>query len=250
MVGRVAVASERMRRERIFVEHPALAEIDDWPDRLLGVELERDRDAIRVAVDEDLERQDALVEDLSSCDAEHPREVALLERELGRVVHLVNQVCHCRIGVESRTLELCSEYRLGEVSHEDTRVVAKAADHRRQACDPVLAKARGSIGDVAGEEQTGNRDALPERRERGQATLAHRRHTEVREILQRRVESGCRYDVVGIEQKRLGSGGVECVDDVSVAATLDALDRRVQDVTPRCAAHVLVVGRQVPGPKR
>ena len=66
-------------------------------------------------------------------------EVALLERDLGRVVELVHEERRDLVPSETRPLGAGSEARLREMARENAGVVPEATDHRREARDAVLA---------------------------------------------------------------------------------------------------------------
>ena len=114
----------------------------------------------------------------------------------------------------------------------------------------MLAEAGRRLGHVPGEVDAGHGDALEVRGQRGQPAVEHRGDAELREVAERRLEAGRRDDVVRLEDERLGPGRVERVHAVGVLEPLDPLDRGVEDVASRRAAHVLVVRRQVPGTER
>src|SRR5439155_21706103 len=140
-----------MRRERRLVQHTPTPHVDDRPNRLVGVELERRGDAVVRAVHEDLEWQDAKVADTGlGVDAEDTREVALLHGQLRRTRQLAEEVRNDVCWPDPRAPQPDAEDRLRDMTGEDAFVVAKPAHHSRGARDAVLAQPLGRLRDVSG----------------------------------------------------------------------------------------------------
>ena len=151
---------------------PAPPEVDDRDDRPVGVVLDRDRTGVAVvAIDEVGERHDPLVANpVGRVDVDHPREVALLRPELGRVRELCEQIRDDLVARRARAARAREpEVLLGDVLREDARVVAEPVDGAGAARRTVLAQAGRSLGHVSREVDPGDRDALPVRRLRRHA---------------------------------------------------------------------------------
>jgi len=99
------VGTERvqgMSRQRVLHQTAAPAEVHDRDDRPVGVVLDCDRTRIAAfAIHEVRERHDPLVaKPVGAFGADHPREVALLRPELGRVRELSEQKRNDLVAVE------------------------------------------------------------------------------------------------------------------------------------------------------
>src|SRR5829696_1039699 len=125
----ILVATEvvqRMRRERVLQQAPALPHVDDRHDRAAGVVLDRHRARVAaVAIDEVRERHEPLVAQLGVDDS---CEVALLDPQLRRVRQLREEVRDNLVRGEQARLAAEAEVLLGDVPREQTAVVAIAVD--------------------------------------------------------------------------------------------------------------------------
>ncbi len=135
--------------------------------------------------------------------------------------------------------------RAADVLGEHARVVAEAVDRGRARAGPALADPLRARRRVPREVHTRQRDALPERGQRGDAAVVDGHQPELGEVEQRRLEAGGRDHVVGAELERPVPGRPVSDDPEAVRVALDPLDRHVEDVRARPAARVLVVGVQV-----
>ena len=116
---------------------------------------------------------------------------------------------------------------------------------------PCLCEPGRALGHVPREEDSGRRDALPERRLRRDPAVAR--------SLPRRARAGRRSGVpkpvatiTSSASKSRSPGHVVPFvrTTVAVGVALDAVDRRVHDERARAAAHVLLVGLEVAHPER
>src|SRR3954451_3801020 len=142
----VLVGSERvqrMSRQRMLLQAPAPAGVHDGDDRPVGVIFDRNGTGVAVAsIDEVRERHDPFVAKVAwPLDSHHPREIALLRPELGRMCKLGEQVRNDFLHFEPPPFTPDPEMCLRDVLREDARVVTKAIDGSRATRCSVLVQA-------------------------------------------------------------------------------------------------------------
>jgi hypothetical protein len=135
---------QRMSRQRVFNEMPRLAEVHDRDDRPVRVVFDRDRTSVpAVTIDEVRERHDPFVaKGARTFAAHHPREVALLRPELGRVRELSEQVRNDPVDVERLPFGPHIEVLLRNVLREDARVVPEPRSRIRTCLSPRVSAGR------------------------------------------------------------------------------------------------------------
>src|SRR5204862_8330253 len=101
-------------------------------------------------------------------------------------------------------------------------------------------KARRRLMDRPAEIHPGDRRALPERGLRGKLVAADRGYAEIRQIEDRARETGRGDHVVDLEDQLGGALGLARVHAEEAAASLDPLDRCVEDDHAACQNMVLV----------
>src|SRR6185312_4188415 len=133
---------------------------------------------------------------------------------------------------------------------EDPGVVSRAMDGPRIGRDAVLDEALRGLPDGAGEEDAGQRRALPPRREDGEPRAAADRAADVRQVEEWRHEARRGDHVIDVDGQLVAVvGPAEMHGQAAIAALrpLDAVERRVEhrDAT---AEHEVLIRLDVPGP--
>ena len=180
---------------------------------------------------------------------DHPREVAALMPQLGRLGQLARHQVHEVGGRHGRARRDDPEPGLGEAPHEQAGVVAGPVDRTRIARLAVSLEALRALPDGSREEQPGHGRALPPRRLPGQPAGTDRRDAEVGQVLERTDEPRGRDDLVDLERKvaaAVGAPEVHRKGSVTARHGLDALDRGVED-GHAAAQHMVLVRLHVPG---
>src|SRR6185503_7355638 len=122
MFGRLEV-EQRIRRQKVFGYDVVLPHVDGWIDLRFGVRLDRDRDAVgTLAVDEQLKRDDAVVDDPARLiPQERTREIRLLVPQLWGARELGQQVAEHLVALHCRSRGVDAEIRARDVAREDAR---------------------------------------------------------------------------------------------------------------------------------
>ena len=176
--------------------------------------------------------------------------VTLLDPELRRTGQLGEHERHHLVPLEQRPLVTNSEVLLCDVPSEDAGVVAEAVHRGGVGRRAVLRHPVRALGRVTRKVDAGRRDALPERRLRGDSPVRDGRDVELGERLERRPEPGRDDHRVGVELELARPGRACRVHAEAPVRPLDPLDRRVDDVRAEAAAHVLVIGLEIPDAER
>jgi hypothetical protein len=181
--------------------------------------------------------------------AEDTRQVCALVPQLGRFSKLAgngrDEVARGHRGSPSFDPEPRRRDPLGQ----DASVVATAMDRARVGRHTVLDESLGGLSDRAGEEDSGQRGALPPRGHQRQAASATDGAADRRQVEQRRHEPGRRDDIIDLDHEIPAAVGPTEVDGqaaVPARRPLDPVEGGIEDRDP-AAEHVVLVRLDVPG---
>src|SRR6185503_13100779 len=238
---------QRVGWEKVFGDDVVLPHVDGWIDLGFGVRLDRDRDAVgTLAVDEQLKRDDAVVDDPARLiPQERTREIRLLVPQLWRARQLGQEVAEHLVALQRRSRGVNAEIRAGDVPREDARVVAVAVHGAGAARDPVLLEPRRTARGGAREVDVGHADALEHGGLRWDLLATGAHDAELGKIAERRLEAGRRDHVVSLEHERSAAVAARGADAEPATGTRDFVDGRVHD-HDATAQDVVLVGLHVP----
>ena len=224
-----------MRRQRVLVDLLPLPPVDDGVNLTFRVHLDRGGDRAALAVVQEVSEGD----DVGRPIGEHrSSEVALLRPELRGRGELGNEVRDEVVLWNALELDAVAEL-LRQAPRENPGVVAKAADRAGRAPDAMLPETGRPLHRVAGEERTGQADALPVRREGGNPPVAHGGEPELGQIEERRSKAGGGDGDVGLEDELARFGGALRNQAVAGVGALDPLDGGVERERPAAPRRIL-----------